>query len=284
VIRLEDLSFAYEGSSSCAVGNLEIQAAPGQIIGVAGAEGSGRTTLFRLLNGTAPKVFRGTVDGKATVAGIDPTAAGHAALGAAVASVFDDPDAQIVSLTVEEEVGFALVQRGVELGCVRLRVSEALDRVGLSGFEHRATSSLSGGQKQRLVAASAIALKPRVLLVDEGTSALDPEGAREFFSIMADMARRDGVSVLVIDRDLELLLSHCDFIYILDSGRVALKGLPRDIVQHPRRIAELGLRLPDWLELCDELKRRGVIDGELPASEQRALDLLEKLCAVRVSA
>src|SRR5512133_2164057 len=132
MIRIEALSFTYEDSKTPAIEGLCLHAGPGQIIGVAGAEGSGRSTLFRLLNGTAPRFFRGAVSGALSVCGLEPARIGHAAMGECVASIFDDPDAQIASLTVEEEASFGLVQRGMPIDESKARVSEALERVGLS--------------------------------------------------------------------------------------------------------------------------------------------------------
>lgn len=285
MIRVEAINFTYEDAASPAIEGLSLHAGPGQIIGVAGAEGSGRSTLFRLLNGSAPRFFRGKVWGEAlTVNGLEPARLGHAAMGACVASIFDDPDAQIASLTVEEEVSFALVQRGLPIEETKARVAEALERVGLSGFSHRSTASLSGGQKQRLVAASAIALKPRVLLADEGTSALDPEGAREFFDIVRGMRDRDGATAVVFERDLGLLFEYCDRILILDGGRAAFQGTPRECAQRADAMRALGLRLPAWLELCAELRDRGALDEELPCREEQAIDLLRSLARVRESA
>jgi energy-coupling factor transporter ATP-binding protein EcfA2 len=285
MIRVEAVNFCYEDATAPAIEGLSLRVGPGQIVGVAGAEGSGRSTLFRLLNGSAPCFFRGKVWGEALeVNGLEPARLGHAAMGAFVASIFDDPDAQIASLTVEEEVSFALVQRGMPIEDTKARVAEALERVGLSGFSHRSTASLSGGQKQRLVAASAIALKPRVLLADEGTSALDPEGAREFFDLVNDMRTRDGTTAVLFERDLSLLFEYCDVILFMEGGRAVFQGHPRECAQRPDLMRALGLRLPAWLELCAELKERGALEGELPCREEEAIDLLRSITRVRESA
>jgi len=204
-------------------------------------------------------------------------------MGTVVTSVFDDPDSQIISLTVEEEVGFALVQRGYSFAEISERVGEALERVGLAGFNARATGSLSGGQKQRLVLASALALRPKILVADEGTSALDPAGARLFFSIIDEM-RRDGTVAVVIERDLDLMLEFADQLIVLDHGTTLISGTPAEVCQRPDLLAAAGLRLPAWLELAATLRERGVLDGPLPASEAEALERFTCLAAAEVPA
>ncbi len=284
MIRLESVRFKYDETDEYALDGIDFAVGPGRLTCVAGAERSGKTTLFRVLNGTAPRAFPGELSGTVAIAGYDPSTRGHAAVGADVTSVFDDPDAQIISLTAAEEVAFALVQRGLDFAEIDRRVAEALDRVGLAGFADRHTASLSGGQKQRLVMASALALKPRVLLVDEGTSALDPEGAREFFALVREATKRDGTTAVMIDRDLGLMAEFADDIVVMSKGKVALSGTPEEVCQHPERIRSLGLRVPLWLGLCAELRRRGVISGSLPSSESEALSLIAPVARARESA
>jgi len=284
VIKLDSVRFRYEDTDEFALDGVSLDAGPGRLICLTGAERSGKTTLFRLLNGTAPRAFPGELSGILRVNGSDPSSQGHMAVGAAVTSVFDDPDSQIVSLTAGEEVAFALVQRGLPFDEIDRRVLDALERVGLAGFSARHTGSLSGGQKQRLVMASAIALRPRILLVDEGTSALDPEGAAHFFSLIREMIERDGTTAVVIDRDLDLMLRFADEILVLDRGKVALSGTPAHICQRPEALRELGLRVPLWLDLCTELRERSLLRGDIPASEEMALAAIESLLAVRESA
>lgn len=284
MIQADSVGFRYADAAAPALAELDFRAAPGSLVCVAGAEGSGKTTLFRLLNGTAPRAFPGERSGSLAIDGVDPAELGHVALGAKVTSIFDDPDAQIISLTVEEEVGFALVQRGLDFSEIRTRVADALERVGLAGFERRQTGTLSGGQKQRLVTAAALALQPRLLLADEGSSALDPAGARQFFALVADLIRRVGTTAVLIERDLDLAFEYADEILVLDAGRIVLRGAPAAVAQEADRLRALGLRLPPWLDVCAELRRRGRLAGALPASEAAAVAALRGLAGQRESA
>ncbi len=270
IVRLEHFSFTYEGAARPALADLDLEVRPGEFVGVVGAEGSGRTTLFRVLNGSAPRHFRGEWGGRADVGGLDACEVGHAELGVFVASIFDDPDAQIVSLTVEEEVCFALVQRGLPSDIVAARMKEALAAVGLSGLERRATSSLSGGQKQRLVTASALALEPKLVLLDESTASLDPRGARGLYSLLRAKCQKKGLAVVAVERDLELLMEYADRVVAMESGRVVMDAGRRDIAPNSRLLKRIGVRLPAWIETVDALGAFGLLSAPLPATEAEA--------------
>lgn len=284
MITLESLSFKYEDARQPALHELSLKVPAGEILGIIGTEGSGRTSLFRVLNGTAPRCFPGTLEGLVRVLGMDPQLCGHTALGAQVTSIFDDPDSQIISLTVEEEISFALVQRGLPFKEIELRVQETLAKVGLAGFERRATASLSGGQKQRLILASALALRPRLLLIDEGTHALDPEAAHLCFNLIRELVEKEGSTALFFERDMELLLEYADRVMVLDKGSMfCCESIP-PLCQHADKLKALGLHLPAWLELSVELFQRGVLEAPLPSSEEEALAIIGPLCRERVPA
>jgi energy-coupling factor transport system ATP-binding protein len=273
MISIKDFSFTYQGRHEPALKNIRLSASPGQFIGVLGAEGSGRTTLFRVLNGSAPAHFPGSWTGTAMVGGLDACENGHAVLGEFTSSIFEDPDSQIVSLTVADEVGFALIQRGMPMAEVHQRVSEALAFTGLAGFEQRSTSSLSGGQKQRLVTATALALRPKLLLTDESASALDPRGARELYSLLSGFSRDHGVSVVAVERDLELLMEYADRILVMEAGRIVLDSKPGDMAVNIEILRRAGVRVPVWLSVVAILGEKGIL-GKLPESEAAAIELL----------
>lgn len=279
LICLAHFSFTYEGAAAPSLTDINLEVRPGEFVGLVGAEGSGRTTLFRVLNGSASRHFRGEWSGVAEIGGLDACEVGHATLGEFVASIFDDPDAQIVSLTVEEEVCFALVQRGLPSDVVTSRMQGALAAVGLMGLERRSTSSLSGGQKQRLVTASALALEPKLVLLDESTSALDPRGARELYALLREKARERNLTVVAIERDLELLMDYADRVVALDSGRIVMDARRDDVARNSSILKRIGVRLPAWIEVVEALGARGLLSAPLPAMESEARRCLAELAA-----
>lgn len=276
MISIRDFTFTYEGSDEPALKDINFIVAPGQFVGVLGAEGSGRTTLFRVINGSAPGHFRGSWKGTAMVGGLNACESGHSLLGEFTSSIFENPDSQIVSLTVEDEVGFAMIQRGMPMAEVKKRVSEALSFTGLSGLEQRTTSSLSGGQKQRLVTASALALQPKLILTDESASSLDPRGARELYSLLAGFSRNHGVTVVAVERDMELLMEYADRIIVMDGGRIILDAHPGSMAMNIKLLESAGIRVPVWLRVVSSLREKEII-GILPECETAAIELLSGL-------
>jgi len=277
IVSLENFGFTYPNAAAPALSRISLSVAPGEFVGITGEEGSGRTTLFRALNGSAVRHYKGSRTGQAIIGGLDACTAGHATIGAFTASIFDDPDSQIVSLTAGEEVGFSLAQRGFSQAAIRERVEKALAEVGLSGFSRRSTSSLSGGQKQRLIAAAALALEPTLILLDESTSALDPRGKREFYDLLDRLRRENNVAIIAIERDLELLMERADRIVVLHEGYVLLDGKPRDMASSRHILRTAGLRLPAWMETVEILKSQGWLEGKAPESEAEAVALIAEL-------
>ena len=141
----------------------------------------------------------------------------------------EDYESQLVSLTVFEEIAIALENQGLPAALIQTRVSEALAAVGLDGLEQRELSALSGGQKQRLAVASVIASQPKILVLDEPASALDPEGAEELYALLAKLNREQGITVIVADHDLARALPYADTVIVMEQGRVALQGKPTDV-------------------------------------------------------
>jgi energy-coupling factor transporter ATP-binding protein EcfA2 len=266
LVHFEGFSFTYEDAQRPALSDISFQIPAGHLVGILGAEGSGRTSLFRALNGTILEAFPGKQSGKAIVCGHDVATAGHSLIGLETASIFDDADSQIVNLTVWDEVAFALVQRGYPKKETEERVGEALAEVGLSGMEGRSTTSLSGGQKQRLVTASALALRPRLILLDESSSALDPQGSRELYGLIRRRIERDGLSAVAVEPDVNLVLEFCDTVFVLAEGRLAFSGTPAELAQRRDLVESAGLCLPDWHGVIGELASRGLYEGPYPAT------------------
>lgn len=276
MISIRDFSFTYKGSNEPALKDINFIVAPGQFVGVMGAEGSGRTTLFRVINGSASGHFHGSWEGTAMVGGLNACESGHPVIGEFTSSIFEDPDSQIVSLTVEDEVGFAMIQRGMPIEKVKKCVSQALSFTGLEGFGQRTTASLSGGQKQRLVTASALALRPKLILTDESASSLDPKGARELYSLLAGFSRNNNVTVIAVEKDMELLMEYADRIIVMDNGCIILDAHPGSMAININLLESAGIRVPVWLKLVSSLREKHIIET-LPENETAAIELLSGL-------
>lgn len=227
-IRFEDFSYHYPKTGT-GLDRVSLSIPYGSFTVLTGANGGGKTTLCLAMTGLVPHFFGGSLSGQVLVEGQSTAGRSVAETAGGVGIVMEDYESQLVSLTVFEEIAFALENQGLPAGLIQTRVSEALAAVGLEGLEQRELSALSGGQKQRLAVASVIASQPKILVLDEPASALDPEGAEELYALLAKLNREQGITVIVADHDLARALPYADTVIVMERGRVALQGKPTDV-------------------------------------------------------
>jgi energy-coupling factor transporter ATP-binding protein EcfA2 len=219
---IDSLRFSYTGGTPVLDG-VSLEIAEGEHIALLGPSGSGKSTLLRALAALVPHFHGGRFEGRVVVGGIDTREARPADLAGTVASVFQDPEDQIVMNKVANEIAFGLENTGVDPAEIWPRVEEALALVGAEQLADRATGELSGGELQRVSLASALALKPRLLLLDEPTSQLDPEAAEAFFDLVEGLP----CAVLVSEQRPARPLAHVARVLFMDEGRIVLDA-PRD--------------------------------------------------------
>jgi len=233
MIRLEHLTFTYGGASAPALQDVTLEIPAGAFVLLAGPSGAGKSTLLRCLNGLVPHFSGGTLRGRIAVFGHDPVVEGPSALSRVVGFVFQNPEAQFVLDRVEDEVAFALENLAVPPAEMRARVTEALDLVGLTPLRDRLLETLSGGEKQRVAIAAALALRPRVLVLDEPTSQLDPQSAEEVLEALVRLNRELGLTVVLAEHRLERVLPYAtQMIYLPALAAPLLSGPPRQVLQH----------------------------------------------------
>jgi energy-coupling factor transporter ATP-binding protein EcfA2 len=214
---IDDLSFAYPGGLP-ALRDVSLELRVGEVVALLGPSGSGKSTLLRALAGLVPHFHGGRFSGRVEIAGLDTRSHGPAELAGAVASVFQDPEDQIVMTRVENEVAFGLENRGVAPELIWPRVEKALGEVGASHLWGRRTVELSGGELQRVCLASAFALEPQLLLLDEPTSQLDAGGAEAFLAAV-EQAR---CAVVLSEQRVDRALAIADRVIMMEEGRVVL--------------------------------------------------------------
>lgn len=222
-----------------ALDGLSFQVAPGESIGLVGPNGAGKTTLFLCLSGVLHRQ-----SGRLLVAGLDPgESSQRRTLPARVGIVFQDSDDQLFSPTVFEDVAFGPLNLGLSADEVRQRVTEAIKRVGLAGFEQRTPLHLSGGEKRRAALAGVLAMRPEVLLLDEPSTHLDPRGRRELIQLIHCLP----VTKIIAAHDLEFILETCTRAIVLDAGRVCADGPARTLLADAELMAAHGLEVPHSL-------------------------------------
>jgi cobalt/nickel transport system ATP-binding protein len=237
-LRLNGLSFAYPGGQK-ALDNISLDVASGESVGLVGPNGAGKTTLFLCLGGVLA-IPTGVVQ----VAELDPAIPNQrCSLPSKVGIIFQDSDDQLFSTTVTDDVAFGPLNLGLPADEVRHRVAEALDRVGLNGFDHRVPFHLSGGEKRRVALAGVLAMRPEILLLDEPSSHLDPRGRRELIHLVNDLT----VTKIIASHDLEFILETCRRVVVLDSGCVKADGQARTLLAHGALMNAHGLEVPHSL-------------------------------------
>jgi energy-coupling factor transport system ATP-binding protein len=241
VIRLDDVSFRYRGATEPALSEITCHIRPGELVGLLGRSGSGRSTLASTLNGTIPHLVRGDLRGQVHVGGQDIRARRPRDLADRVGFVFQDFEAQLFSTNVALEVAFGPENLGVPREEILRRVDRYLRLTRLEALRHKVPAGLSGGQKQRLALASVLALEPQVLVLDEPTSDLDPAGRRDLWDAVRDLRRERALALVIIDPETDEM-GWVDRFIVLDRGRVALSGTPSDLTRATGTLEGLGVK------------------------------------------
>ncbi|MCD6561009.1 MAG: ABC transporter ATP-binding protein, partial [Deltaproteobacteria bacterium] len=221
MIKIKNLGFTYQGRDEPTLKNLNLHVEAGEFILVAGPTGCGKTTLLRTLNGLIPHETAGIMKGSVFVAGKDTKKSPMAELTRKVGLVFQNPDDQIFSTRVEDEVAFGPENLCFQQKEIEKSIDYALSAVGLNEFRNRATASLSGGEKQRLTIASALAMQPLVLALDEPFSQMDITGTREILDIIRKL-NREGMTIILVEHRIPAVFRHVSRIIIMEKGRILL--------------------------------------------------------------
>ena len=255
-IETRELCYAYEDGTT-ALDHITLSAGRGSITGILGANGAGKSTLFLNLNGVfTPKSGQVLLDGQP----VKYDRKGLAALRRRVGIVFQDPDDQLFSADVYRDVSFGGVNLGLEPEEVRRRVEEALERTGTSALRDRPTHALYYGQKKRVAIAGVLVMEPEVLILDEPTAGLDPQGVTEIMRLLVQLRDSLGMTILIATHDMDIVPLYCDYAYLLSGGRVILEGRPEELFAQPEELRKNHLRLPRIAHLMEILRERDGLD------------------------
>ena len=254
MLELNNVSYRYEGAAQNALSGVTMTIEAGEMLAIVGHNGSGKSTLAKHLNGLLlPTGGNVTIDGMDT-----KNEDALLAIRQRVGMVFQNPDNQLVTTIVEEDVGFGPENLGVPPKEIRGRVDAALESVGMTAYADKASHALSGGQKQRIAIAGMLAMQPEVLVLDEATAMLDPQGRREVLEIVKRLHRETGLTVVMITQFMEETLS-CDRVVVMGGGKLQLSGTPREVFRRSAELRALGLDVPETVWLRDAL-----IEGGMP--------------------
>jgi energy-coupling factor transporter ATP-binding protein EcfA2 len=241
-VEMRNVAFTYDRAAIPALRDVDLSVKPGEMIGIMGASGAGKSTLAKCLNRLVPAFERGAFGGVVRICGRALDGARVSDLSPLVGMVFQDFEAQLFSTNVALEVAFTMQQIGMAREEIAARIEPALAAVGLAGFTSRDPTSLSGGEKQRLAIAAVLALRPQVIVLDEPTTDLDPEGKAEVFALIHKL-REQGLSLIVIEHEADELRG-CDRLLVLRNGEIVLQGPPASVLTQLELLEACGVHPP----------------------------------------
>lgn len=257
LVRLREVSYQYPQSTRLALCNLTLDVQRGEILGVIGQTGAGKTTLCRTLNGILPQLNGGRFFGHITVDGLDTLEHAISTLATRVGQVFEDPETQLIATSIENEIAFALENLRVPRAEMRVRIDEVLELTRLAHVRHKSPQELSGGQKQRLAIAAALAVRPALLVLDEPTSQLDPIGTFEIFATLRELNRKLGMTIVIVSHAAEDLAETAHRVALLHEGQLVALGSPHALFGEVERLAAHQVRPPQVAQVFSLLSRSG---------------------------
>ncbi|KUH32798.1 energy-coupling factor ABC transporter ATP-binding protein [Thermococcus celericrescens] len=279
VISVEDLRFRYRRAERYSLKDVSFTVKRGELLGIIGPSGGGKSTLCLTLNGIIPNSIKGEFEGDVVIT--DPRTGEEyntketpvPTLSAVVGLVLQNPESQLFNMTVEEEIAFGLENLGLERNEILRRLRWALEVTGLRGLEGEFPPNLSGGQQQRLAIAAVLAMDPSIIVLDEPTSQLDPVGRREVLGLVSLLNREHGITVVLVEHHTDYILRYADRVIVMDRGEIVLQGTPEEVAEEADTLRKLGVKLPPALEVSHELRKRGVL-GEAVLTPEAFLRLI----------
>lgn len=252
LISLNNISFRYEEQDQYALNDVSFSIKEGEWLAVVGHNGSGKSTLAKILNG-----LQFPESGSVIVDDMPLSEETIWDIRRVVGMVFQNPDNQFVGSTVEDDVAFGLENNGIPHNEMKNRVDDALRRVHMADFLNQEPHHLSGGQKQRVAIAGVIALRPKVIILDEATSMLDPLGRAEVVKTVREIQEEQGLTVISITHDLEEA-AVADRIIVMNQGRIYKVGNPQEIFKLEDELIHLGLDIPFQIKMANALREKGL--------------------------
>ncbi|MGD1055452.1 MAG: ATP-binding cassette domain-containing protein, partial [Nitrososphaerales archaeon] len=257
ILEIENLSFRYPDATRKAVDSFALDIDESEIVVLAGPSGCGKSTLLRAINGLIPHMYTGDYSGDVRVAGSSVRTSSMRDLAQTVGFLFQNPENQIFMFTVERDVAFGLENLGVPRPEMRKRVDEAIGLLGIEDLSQRAPHELSDGQKQRVALAGVLAMRPRLIILDEPTSLLDPKTAMDLVDLVARLRKELGTTFVVVEHRLDLLVRVADRIVVMNAGAKVLDGTPRDVL-FGEEADGYGVSVPAVTRLQKMLARDGL--------------------------
>ena len=268
MLEVKNIKYSYNADYQALKG-VSLKVEKGEMVALLGKNGAGKSTLFLHLNGIyEPDEGQVFIDGEE----LKYDKKSLLKFRQKVGIVFQNPDDQIFAPTVEEDVAFGPLNLGLSMEEVQDRVEEALARVGMSGFEKKAPHHLSGGQKKRVAIAGILAMKPEIMVLDEPTAGLDPQGVVDLSKLLNEL-NDEGITIIISTHEVDLVPNYAKKVFVLVDGLLIAEGTPKEIFAKPEILEQANLKVPIVTDLFQQLEMEGVdMQGEYPLTIDEAKD------------
>ncbi|MDO5859224.1 ATP-binding cassette domain-containing protein [Methanobrevibacter sp.] len=269
MLEVKNIKYSYNKDYQALKG-VSLKVEKGQMVALLGKNGAGKSTLFLHLNGIyEPDEGQVFIDGEE----LKYDKKSLLKFRQKVGIVFQNPDDQIFAPTVEEDVAFGPLNLGLSMEEVQDRVTDALERVGMSGFEKTAPHHLSGGQKKRVAIAGILAMKPEIMVLDEPTAGLDPQGVVNLNHLLNEL-NEEGITIIISTHEVDLVPNYADKVFVLVDGILIGEGTPKEIFAQPEILEKANLKVPIVTELFQQLESEHGFDmqGDYPLTIDEAKD------------
>ncbi|MBR3140679.1 MAG: ATP-binding cassette domain-containing protein [Methanobrevibacter sp.] len=273
MLEVKNIKYSYNTKYQALKG-VSLKINKGEMVALLGKNGAGKSTLFLHLNGIyEPDEGQVFIDGEE----LKYDKKSLLKFRQKVGTVFQNPDDQIFAPTVEEDVAFGPLNLGLEMEEVQDRVQEALKRVGMEGFEKTAPHHLSGGQKKRVAIAGILAMKPEIMVLDEPTAGLDPQGVTNLSKLLNEL-NDEGITIIISTHEVDLVPNYANRVFVLVDGLLIDEGTPKEIFSRPEILKKANLKVPIVTELFQELEAEGFdMENDYPLTVEEAKDKFLKL-------
>jgi len=276
IIEALNLSFRYAGEERWAIKSINLKIYPGEFVLITGPSGCGKTTLCRCFNGLIPHFYEGELEGKLIVDGLDTVKNQTCKLAQRVGMVFQNPENQLIMLSVEDEIAFGLENLNLPRNIIKERINEVLSILEIEHLRHRSPHELSGGEQQKVAIAACLAMRPKILVLDEPTAHLDPLSSKALFDVLYDIRNKLNITIILVEHRLDMVASTVDKVIVMDKGQIVLQGRPRDVFIDPI-VKAIGIGVPKLILLYEDLLLNNIKLDFPPLNIDEAELLLKKL-------
>jgi energy-coupling factor transport system ATP-binding protein len=276
-IEISGLKYCYPGLEKPALIVDQLTIEPGEFCCLVGLNGAGKSTLCRVIAGLAPHFYHGEMEGSVKIFGQETLELNISELAGKVGFVMDDPFDQLTRATysVYDEIAFGLQNVGMPVDLIRQRVAEVLKELNIAMLSDRVPTTLSGGEQQRVAIASIFARDPQVLVMDEATSQLDPQGCESIFQLVRHF-KDLGKTILMIESKMDKVIQHADRLLFIHEGQIIMDGTPQQVL-NSGIFERIGLGLPSYAALAKQFQADGLYQGELPVKVEGAAGMLQEV-------